>query len=230
MGQGQITENLQSVRDRVRAAAEAAGRTGDEVKIVAVTKNAAPEEIMVAYNAGQRRFGENRVQDLTTKAAALPSDIEWHFIGHLQSNKVRDAILSSALIHSVDSVKLLDRINAIAEELHTVQYILLQANISGEATKFGATRREIVALAERAVDLKNVFCAGFMTMAPYGATDEELEHIFSSLWSIRDFMRERHARIMPELSMGMSDDFQTAIACGATYVRIGTAIFGNGAT
>ena len=220
-----IAQNLNAVLQEIAAAARDGGRDPDDVRLVAVSKNASCNEIRQAYDAGQRHFGENRVQALCRKAEQLPEDIHWHFIGHLQRNKVARVLPVAGLVHSIDSERLLRHINRHADEA-CPQEILIQVDLAGEESKFGVTREEAIALAQLAVDLEGVACRGFMTMAPYGAEAEELENIFEDLWGIREYMREQHALLMPELSMGMSMDYRAAIAAGATLVRIGTAIFG----
>jgi PLP dependent protein len=221
-----IVRNLDRVRAEIAAAAQVAGRDPAGVKLVAVTKTVPVDAIRVAYDAGQRRFGENRVQELLAKRPLLPPDAEWHLIGHLQCNKAKPALEASDLIESVDSAKLLARLDELAGQLGKRQAILLQVNVSGEATKFGADADALLALADQALACRHLDCRGLMTIAPYGAGEDELRRIFGQLATLRDRVRERRGVDLPELSMGMSGDFQIAIACGATMVRIGTAIFG----
>ena len=226
--QDYVALQLESVRNKIAETAVAAGRDPATVKLVAVTKTFPPETIISAYNAGQRLFGENRVQELEGKVPAMPADIRWHLIGHLQTNKVRKAVEMAELIHSVDSERLLCRIDAIACELGKRQRILLELNISGEGTKFGLRNEaDVLPLAEKAFSMKNVELCGLMTMAPYEVPSGELTRIFSSTRRIRDAVNERFGCSLPELSMGMSSDFEAAISEGATLVRIGTAIFGR---
>ena len=222
-----VSENLSRVRNDISEAASAAGRAPNSVKLVAVSKRKPLEAVQAAYSAGQRDFGENRVQELMEKAPAMPDDVRWHLIGTLQSNKVKHALEHSYLIHSVDSEKLLRRIDRLAGEMDKVQNILLQANISGEESKSGLDLDALAELTRIAIDCPNIRLHGYMTMAPYGATKDELLDIFGSLKAFRDDMETSYSKPFPELSMGMSGDFCEAIACGATYVRIGTAIFGD---
>jgi pyridoxal phosphate enzyme (YggS family) len=223
-----LQKQFLDVSESVAAAAVAAGRIPEQVKIIAVSKTFTQEDILTVYNAGQRRFGENRVQELDSKAQTLPKDIEWHLLGHLQQNKVARAVQIAAYIHSVDSIKLLERIDRLAGEYGTSPKILIEANLSGESTKFGATNaEEIINLVSAAVSMRHLECAGLMTMAPYQASESQLHHIFSSLCSLRDTIAGQLNVKLPELSMGMSGDFPIAIASGATFVRIGTAIFGK---
>ncbi len=226
MKHGTIAENLATVKAQIAESARASGREPGTVRLVAVTKTRPVADIQAAYAAGQRCFGENRVQELRQKRPELPGDSEWHLIGHLQSNKAKPAILNSELIHSVDSARLLNRLEQIAGELGQVQAILLQANISGEASKHGSELDELEALLARALGCGHLECRGFMTMAPFDAGPDDLKRIFSALREFRDSAQAKFGRPLPELSMGMTAGFREAIACGATYVRIGSAIFG----
>ncbi len=197
-----------------------------QVRLIAVTKTRPVATIKAAYNAGLKCFGENRVQELAEKAPSLPSDIEWHMIGHLQRNKVRHAVRLSACIHSVDSLELLHRIDRVAGEESRHPAILLQINLSGEDTKSGASPEEGTLLATAALNCRNLQCKGLMTMAPYHAGEEELHDIFAGLRKLRDRIASETDLDLPELSMGMSNDYEAAIAEGATMVRIGSALFG----
>lgn len=221
-----ICENLETVRKEIFDCAVKHNRDHESVKLVAVSKLKPHDAVMAAYGVGQRDFGENRMPEFVDKHAALPDDIRWHFIGHLQSNKVRHAVACSDLIHAVDSAKLIDRIGRIAGELGKCQPILLEANISGEESKFGSSLSGLEDLVQKALSTENVELCGFMTMAPFNAGHDELVKTFSTLRDFRDAMEVRHGVTLPELSMGMSGDYEEAIECGATYVRIGTAIFG----
>ncbi|MDD5727766.1 MAG: YggS family pyridoxal phosphate-dependent enzyme [Victivallales bacterium] len=222
-----IKEKLIAVRTRIAAAARRAGRDHAEIKLIAVSKTFPPEVNREAYAAGQRCFGENKVQDLAMKTAVLPEDIEWHMIGHLQSNKAKAAVEKAACIHTVDSVKLLRRLDRIAGESGRSPAVLLEINISGEESKFGADAEAVGELAEAVRACTNIRVCGLMTMAPFGAAEKELRYIFSSLRKLRDRLQEKYRLKLPELSMGMSDDFEIAVEEGATMVRVGSAIFGR---
>lgn len=222
-----ITSRLDDVNRRIAALSTAAGRDPGNVRLIAVSKTMDCDRIREAYDAGQRRFGENRIQELAEKAAVLPSDIEWHVVGHVQRNKVRPAVQHGYLIHSVDSLQMLQRIDSIAGELGKVQNILLQANFIGEATKSGLSETALEELAVAVGDCSNVAFLGFMTMAPFGVTTETLAEVFGGLRDFRDRLAATHNLPLRELSMGMSGDYQHAIAHGATLVRVGTAIFGK---
>ncbi|MCK5843224.1 MAG: YggS family pyridoxal phosphate-dependent enzyme [Victivallales bacterium] len=222
-----VASQLDEVREKIAETAAASGRPVDSVNLVAVSKTFPKEAVEAAYAAGQRKFGENRMRELAEKRPALPSDIEWHLIGHLQSNKAAQAITLANSIHSVDTEKLLVRLNRLAETAPRKPKILLELNISGEETKFGAEGDTVMKLAELAVRSENLDFRGLMTMAPFGANSSELRAIFAAVRELRDSMERVLGVELPELSMGMSSDFREAIMEGATLVRIGTAIFGT---
>jgi pyridoxal phosphate enzyme (YggS family) len=222
-----IQENLSETKDKISAAIKKSGRKPDSVKLIAVSKTFPAEAVQSAYDAGQRAFGENKVQDLSIKNAALADDIEWHMIGHLQSNKAKLAVENADYIHAVDSVKLLKRINRLAEELEKTPKILLEVNISGEESKFGLTPSKVKNLIKEYSECSNIKLVGLMTMAPFGVPESELRFVFSSLRNLRDKLQKEFDLELPELSMGMSGDFEIAIEEGATMVRIGTSIFGR---
>lgn len=225
MSEGAVITNLHEVRRQIAEAARAAGRTAESIALIAVTKTVDCQAVQWALAAGQQDFGENRVQELVHKSGALPAVCRWHLIGHLQRNKVRAALRTGAVIHSVDSAELLDRIAHIAAEEACRPRVLIQVNVSGEATKSGATPESALPLAERALQLPVVVLAGFMTMAPLEADRDARQGVFRTLRELRDEAQRRFGAPLPELSMGMSGDFREAIAEGATMVRIGTAIF-----
>jgi pyridoxal phosphate enzyme (YggS family) len=217
---------------RLRAAAESAGRDPDALRIVAVTKGFDSPVIRAAQAAGLSRFGENRIQEALPKIEAAP-DAEWHLVGHLQGNKARAAVRGFAAIHSVDSVDLLLRLDRIAAEEMLAPAVLLQVNVSGEATKagfdlawFGDELRRPASLLGTLVGLVAVRVTGLMTIGPAGAPAEESRRVFGTLRRLRDELQDVAGRPLPELSMGMTADAEAAVAEGATLVRIGTAIFG----
>ncbi len=203
----------------------------DGVKLVAVSKTKPAETILDAYNSGHKLFGENKVQELVRKYEELPTDIEWHFIGHLQSNKVKYIAPFVAMIHGVDSVKLLEIINREAKKNHRVIPCLLQFHIALETSKFGFSIDEALEIFESgAIDnLHHIRLAGVMGMATYTEDMEMVRSEFRSLKSIFDRLKERFFANDPEfkeISMGMSDDFLLAIPEGSTLIRIGSKIFG----
>ena len=219
-----IEDGLENVNARIAEALAKSGRKPGSARLVAVSKTFPAECVQEAYAHGQRLFGENRVQELSQKAPVLPGDIEWHLIGHLQHNKAKAALEHAAWIHSVDSLGLLRRLEELASRLGASPRLLLEVNVSGEESKFGLRPDEVGPLLD---ECPSPFLRGFMTVAPMGAGEGELHSIFSGLRELRDAMEARSGLALPELSMGMSGDFEIALAEGATMVRVGSAIFGH---
>lgn len=222
-----IAAQLEEIRSKVQQSALSAGRAPESVKLIAVSKTFPAQDILTAVNAGQISFGENKAQELEQKAAALPESIEWHFIGHVQSNKSAKILQYANWIHSVDSLKLLTRINRQAGESGKHPNILLEINLSGESSKTGATVDEAEKMLQAAAECSYLRVAGLMSMPPLDANEPELRSIFGTLRKLRDQWQKKYQIPLPELSIGMSNDFTTAIAEGSTMVRIGTAIFGK---
>ncbi len=223
-----LWERYLAAERELNAAVEAAGRRRDEVRLLPVSKTVSAEKIMELYTRGIRCFGENRAAVLTEKAAILPPDIEWHFIGPLQSNKVRKVVRSAAMVHSVGDAEILSRLDRVAGEEIKQTAFLLEVNISGEESKGGVSLAQLDDLAELADGCRYAVWRGLMTMAPLGAPETELRGIFGSLARERDRLELRFGRKLPVLSMGMSGDYRIAVECGATMVRLGTCIFGCG--
>ena len=224
----ELQEKLAEVRANIADAAKTAGRDAGSVRLLAVSKTFPAADVLEALAAGQFEIGENRVQELETKVPVCGPETVWHLIGHLQSNKAEKAVGLAEYIHSIDSVKLLDRINAAAEKRGKRQKLLLEVNVSGEESKFGLSDYDALRkTAEHALGLANVQLLGLMTMAPLDADDAVLHATFSGLREFRDRLEREFSVRLPELSMGMSHDYSVAIAEGATIVRIGTAIFGG---
>ena len=223
----QIAEKLEFIRHRIASAAERSGRSAGEVKLVAVSKTYPPEVIREAIQAGQRCYGENRVQDALPKIGALPPDLEWHLIGHLQSNKVRKVIGRFSLFHGVDNSALALQMNRIAGEFGVTASILLEVNISGEPSKFGFTPTSLPASLEELLPLPHLRVEGLMTMAPFSENPDSARPVFEGLRKLRDALSTATGHTLKELSMGMSGDFEQGILEGATIVRIGSAIFGS---
>jgi PLP dependent protein len=228
-----VAENLAIIRERIASAARRVGRSPEEIALMAVSKTQSLESIREASNAGQRLFGENRVQEFSGKAAALAdlSAIEWHMIGHLQTNKAaRTAELFSA-VDSVDSLKLAEKLNAAARTLGKKLPVLIEVNVGGEAAKSGVTidSADLEALLQAAPQLESLELRGLMTVPPFTDDPEGARPYFRKLRELRDAIAARKlSRIsMDMLSMGMSHDFEVAIAEGSTCVRVGTAIFGE---
>lgn len=223
----QIAENLEAIHQRIANAAERHGRSAKEVKLVAVSKTYPPEIIREAIETGQHIFGENRVQDALPKIDALPPDLEWHLIGHLQTNKVRKVIGRFSLFHGVDNAALALQMNRIAGEFGVTANVLLEVNVSGEESKFGFTPSSLAAALEDLLPLPHLRIEGLMTMAPFSENPESARPVFEGLRKLRDALSAASGHPLPELSMGMSGDFEQGIAEGATIVRIGSAIFGT---
>ncbi len=220
-----IRGNLETVERRISAACERAGRKRGEVKLVAVSKTKPVEAVLEAAGAGQILFGENRVQEAQSKIPLCPGSLQWHLIGHLQSNKAR--IAASGLfrmIHSVDSVKL---IHALDEYTAVPLPVLIQVNVSGEGSKEGCAPAEAAALIESANGSSRIEVHGLMTIPPFTPDPEKARIHFSNLWKLRDRLQQETGTPLPELSMGMSHDFEIAIEEGATFIRVGSDIFGN---
>jgi PLP dependent protein len=222
-----IIENLAAVRSRIDSAARRAGRSSASINLIAVSKTHPIQVIQAALQAGQLIFGENRVQEAKPKISALPARLRWHLIGHLQSNKVRLALPLFELIHGVDSLELLADIDRIAGELGLFPRILLQVNVSGEASKFGFAPVKLLESVEKIVCFERLQIEGLMTIPPLALAAEHSRRYFVALRELRDRLGQECRFPLPELSMGMSNDFEVAIEEGATMVRIGTAVFGQ---
>ena len=218
----QILERHARLLARLRETAAANGHDSERLRIVAVTKTWPGEVVRVAFDAGLTRLGESRIQEAEPKIAGLPA-AEWHFIGRLQSNKARRAVRAFAVIHSVDSFELLDRIGELAAAEGRDPALLLQVNVSGEAARSGFAPDAVL---DGATSLTSAGLVGLMTIAPMGASLYEARSVFARLRELRDRLEQRAGIGLPELSMGMSADADAAAAEGATLIRIGTALFG----
>jgi PLP dependent protein len=225
-----IAANLAAVRARIAVAAERAGRRASDVTLVAVSKTFADDHVRAAQAAGQVDFGENKVQEGLLKIAATSdvAGIRWHLIGHLQSNKARKAAQSFACIHSIDSTELLRRVDDAAAAEGTAPEVLIQVDLAGESTKFGAPTDEVATIAREALRARAVRLTGLMLIPPWSTDPEETRPWFIRLRQLRDQLMatEIPATALAQLSMGMSHDFEAAVEEGATIVRVGTAIFG----
>ena len=222
-----LVENLESVQNTIGAAASRSGRSAGDIELVAVSKSHPPEAVHAALDAGQLLFGESRVQEARAKIPQLPGRIRWHFIGHLQKNKVRHALPLFELFHGIDSLELAGDVNRIAEEAGAFPRVLLEVNVAGEATKFGFTPDCVREQMEALLALGRLQIEGLMTIAPYAAEAEPSRRYFAALRELRDRLQTEFRVPLPRLSMGMSGDFEVAIEEGATLVRVGTAIFGK---
>jgi pyridoxal phosphate enzyme (YggS family) len=225
-----IARRLAGIRTRIAAAAQSAGRDPSSVQLIAVSKTFPIDLVRHAYAAGQRDFGENRVQEALQKiAAATDLEIRWHLIGHLQTNKARKAGPAFAVIHGVDSVELLRKLDAAAGESGAAPDLLIQVDLGGEATKHGAAPGEVPRLLDAAAACRAARVVGLMTLPPVPETPEDARPYFRRLRELRDgwLASGAPASMLRELSMGMSGDFEVAVQEGATMVRVGTAIFGS---
>ena len=222
-----IARNLEEVRDRIAAAARRAGRDPALVRLLAVSKTVPLEHIQAAVAVGQLLFGENYLQEARPKIAALGPAPSWHFIGHLQSNKAKAAVGLFDVIHGVDSLKLAQALDSAAASMGARQKILIQVNLAGEASKSGAAPETVPGLLRELGRLPHLHLLGLMTLPPWLADPEAVRPYFRALRELRDRLEADLRQPLPELSMGMSGDFEVAVAEGATLVRVGTAIFGS---
>ena len=220
-----VVERLAEVNERIAAAATRAGRHPAQVHLIAVSKGFPVDVVIEAYRAGATHLGENRAQELKEKALAVTVPVHWHFIGHLQTNKARHVVGTARLIHSVDRFGLAEELARRARAQHVGQEVLVEVNVSGEASKHGVEPAKTLSLAEEIDALEGLKVRGLMTMAPFADDAEASRPVFCELRELGE--RLRH--VLPDanqLSMGMSRDFEVAIEEGATLVRVGEAIFG----
>ena len=223
-----LKDQLQEVEKRIQAACDRAGRKREEVTLITVSKTKPVETLQEAYDLGVRIFGENKVQELTAKYEALPKDIHWHMIGHLQTNKVKYIIDKAELIHSVDSLKLAETIEKEAAKHDLIADILVEVNVAEEESKFGMKMEEVIPFVEKVSAFPHVRVRGLMTIAPFVEDPEENRSIFADLHKLYiDIKKKNHDNdTVSVLSMGMTNDYEVAIEEGATMVRVGTGIFG----
>lgn len=223
-----LKEQLQEVEEKIQAACDRAGRQRSEVTLIAVSKTKPIAVLQEAYDIGVRVFGENKVQELTEKYEALPDDIHWHMIGHLQTNKVKYIVDKAELIHSVDSVKLAQVIEKEAEKKNCIASILIEVNVAGEESKFGLKVDEVIPFIEKIASFKHIRVCGLMTIAPFVENPEDNRPIFKNLHKLSVDIKNKNIDNVNVsiLSMGMTNDYEVAIEEGATMVRVGTGIFG----
>lgn len=224
-----IQENMEAVEHVIESSCGRAGRSRDEVTLIAVSKTKPLALLREAYDAGAREFGENKVQDLLDRIPEMPADVRWHMIGHLQRNKVKYIVGKVAMIHSVDSLRLAEEISRESLKRQVETDILIEVNVAGEESKFGVCLSETVSLVEEIAKLPAVHIRGLMTIAPFVEDAEENRQIFRKLKQLSvDIERKNIDNVnMSALSMGMTGDYPVAIEEGATYVRVGTGIFGE---
>lgn len=224
-----IKENLVNVRNRISQACQTAGRDVEEVTLVAVTKTKPVSMLQQAYDCGERVFGENKVQEIMDKYEQLPSDVSWHMIGHLQRNKVKYIIDKVAMIHSVDSLRLAETIEAEAARKNVIMPVLIEVNVAEEDSKFGVTCEEVEGLIRQISEFPHVRVNGLMTIAPFVDDPELNRPVFRKLKKLSVDIDQKNINNvhMSVLSMGMTGDYEVAVSEGATMVRVGTGIFGE---
>ena len=224
-----LKENLANVEKNIEQACKNAGRSRDEVTLIAVSKTKPVEMLKEAYDAGARVFGENKVQEIVDKYDQMPSDVKWHMIGHLQRNKVKYIVGKVELIHSVDTYRLAEEINIQAKKQNVIVPILVEVNIAHEESKFGISAEDAILLVEEISKLENIRIKGLMTIAPYVENPEDNRLYFRKIKQLSvDITNKNIDNVFMEiLSMGMTGDYMVAIEEGATMVRVGTGIFGE---
>ena len=222
-----ILDNLERVREQIAQAAAKAGRDLKDVELVAISKTHPAQKVRETVEAGQTLFGESRVQEARAKIPELSSNIRWHFVGHLQKNKVRQALPLFEMIHSVDSLALARDINRIAEEEGLYPRVLLEVNVGGEGSKFGFAPDDLREQMQELLALARLSIEGLMCIPPLGVESEDSRKFFVQVRELRDSLEKEFSMKLPQLSMGMTQDFLIGIEEGATLVRVGTAIFGE---
>ncbi len=221
-----IAENLAQVQQRISVACERSGRSPKEVQLVAVGKKFTAQVIKEAADCGLNLFGENRVQEAKIKIPDCPGHLRWHFIGNLQTNKCKDAVALFDMLHAVDSLHLAEELNKRCEQLAKVMPVLLEVNVSGEGSKHGFTPKDAIEATQAFFDFPKLELHGLMTMAPFSRQAESTRPYFRKLRELKNDCEEKLGAPLPELSMGMSGDYEIAIEEGATLIRLGTTLFG----
>ena len=221
-----LAENLDSIQQRIRAACERAGRDASSVTLLGVTKGQPPEAVNEAARLGLTFLGENKIQEAKAKIPLCSGKLRWHFIGHLQTNKCRDAVELFEMIESVDSLHVAQEISKRAEQASKTMPILLEVNLAGESSKFGYSPEKLLAELSQINALPRLEIHGFMTVPPYTTNAENVRPVFRRMRELKERAEQALGAPLPHLSMGMSGDFEVAIEEGATIVRVGTALFG----
>ncbi|MDD2601088.1 MAG: YggS family pyridoxal phosphate-dependent enzyme [Kiritimatiellae bacterium] len=222
-----LKDILGEVNAVIAEAARVSGRAPEAVEIIGVTKTHGPDLVREALDAGITTFGESRVQEAAWKIQECGGGVDFHLIGHLQSNKVRAALALFPVFHAVDTLKLLEGVERIASEDGQRPEVLLEVNVSGEASKFGFKPDALDSVIERALEMRSLTLSGLMTMAPYTPEIEETRPVFAELRELRDRLEDKFSIGLPHLSMGMSNDYRVAVEEGATWVRLGGVLFGD---
>lgn len=222
-----FAENLAGVKTRIDAACRGSGRRADSVRILPVTKKIGPDVVSEAAAAGVTAFGESRVQEARQKIPMCPGHLQWHMIGHLQGNKVKEAARLFVMIHSVDSLRLLEALNAACEDAGRRMPVCIEVNVAGDSSKYGVGEQDLPALLAAGQGLMRVEIVGLMTIPPFTEDPEGARPHFRRLRELRDRMRTETDLVLDELSMGMSHDFEVAVEEGATWIRLGSVLFGR---
>lgn len=223
---GEVSKNIQSVRERIEKAAVRAGRDVGEITLVAVTKGVGVDRVQEALSSGVGDLGENRVQEALPKMEKMGKEVMWHLIGHLQGNKVKEAVGAFGVIHSVDSLTLAQAIEKRAREKGIVQRVLVEVNVSGEGSKYGIVPSHLIDLLCQMGRLQHISIEGLMTIPPLSTYAEDSRRVFRRLRELAEEAQKETGVSLRHLSMGMSSDFEVAVEEGATLVRVGTALFG----
>jgi pyridoxal phosphate enzyme (YggS family) len=221
-----VSENLLEVRSRIRLACDRVSREAASVSLIAVSKTFSAESIREVYETGHGQFGESRIQEAEPKIRVLPSQIEWHFIGRVQRNKVRKILQDFKVIHGIDSLRLASYVDEVARELAATPQVFLQVNLAGEVSKGGFSEADLLREMEGILALKHIDLIGLMCIPPADSNEETVRGWFRALRKLRDRLEVQFQVCLPSLSMGMSGDYELAIEEGATHVRVGSSIFG----
>jgi len=222
-----LTSNLEEVNGRIDGALHSALRNRGGLTLVAVSKRQPLSQVKAAYKLGIRHFGESQIQEGVPKVKAAPEDITWHFMGHLQKNKVRKAVKYFQYIHSIDSLSLLQRVDAISSEERLCPKLFLQVNYGLDPDKYGLHPEAASPVLQAALSLKNISCIGLMGIPPHHSDEDRATAYFKGMTALRDQLKEEHPDWPGKLSLGMSGDFESAICAGSHFIRLGTVLFGE---
>lgn len=221
-----IKENLNRIEINIEEACKKTGRKTESVKLLIATKYAGAEQVRILDDLGLKDFGENRADDLLQKSEVIGKEASWHFIGHLQTNKIKKVVPITECIHSIDSIKTIAAIDSLCKKIDKIQKVLIEVNLSEEDTKYGLKANDVNNFLKDALKYKNIKINGLMTMAPFTKDSKIIREVFSNLRLIKEDLEEKNRNLkLKELSMGMSNDYIIAIEEGSTIIRIGSAVF-----
>ncbi len=221
-----IKENLVNIRKNIEEACKRSRRSAESVRLLIATKYADIPQVKNLYNLGLREFGENRAEELLLKSEKIENDAVWHFIGHLQTNKIKKVIPVAEYIHSIDSIKTISAIDSYCKKINKIQKVLVEINLSGEASKYGLMANDVNIFFKDALKYNNIDIKGLMTMAPLTEDSEAIRKVFANLRIIKENLEAENRNLnLKELSMGMSNDYIIAIEEGSTIIRLGSAVF-----